>query len=172
MLQVFVLDELIVGVDIELCNMFWVNVCCLNEECGMMIILMIYYFEEVQEMCDEIVIINYGELIMWDMIQNLLGCLDSKIMIIMFVVFCDLFLLLDWIFGVQWNDGSFVLIYKQGEIFVEEVFVFVQNVGIRIVDICIEEVDFEDVFFVLILLIQVLGSMWFNCWLLMMCRWK
>ena len=147
--QVLVLDEPTAGVDIELRNMLWANVRRLNEERGMTIILTTHYLEEAQEMCDEIAIINHGELITRDTTQNLLGRLDSKTMIIMPAAPCDLPALPDRIAGAQRNDGSFALTYKQGETSAEEVLALVQNAGIRIADIRTEEADLEDVFLAL-----------------------
>lgn len=76
--QILVLDEPTAGVDIELRQMLWTNVRKLNEERGMTIILTTHYLEEAQEMCDEIAIINHGELIKQDTTKNLLGLMDAK----------------------------------------------------------------------------------------------
>ena len=47
----FFFDEFIVGVDVELCCDMWNMVWCLCE-CGVIIIFIIYYIEEVEEMVD------------------------------------------------------------------------------------------------------------------------
>ena len=70
--QVLVLDEPTAGVDIELRNMLWQNVRRLNDE-GMTIILTTHYLQEAEEMCDDIAIINHGEVIIKDSTANLLG---------------------------------------------------------------------------------------------------
>src|SRR6056297_2487515 len=80
--QILVLDEPTAGVDIELRQMLWRNVRRLNEERGMTIILTTHYLEEAQEMCDEIAIVNHGELVIRDRTANLLERLDGKTMII------------------------------------------------------------------------------------------
>ncbi|MEL6691113.1 MAG: ABC transporter ATP-binding protein, partial [Pseudomonadota bacterium] len=61
--QVLVLDEPTAGVDIELRQMLWSNIRRLNKEQGTTIILTTHYLEEAEEMCDEIAIINHGEVI-------------------------------------------------------------------------------------------------------------
>src|SRR6056297_3224562 len=79
--HVLVLDEPTAGVDIELRQMLWQNVRRLNEQ-GMTVILTTHYLEEAEEMCDEIAIINFGEVVARDSTANLLERLDSKTMII------------------------------------------------------------------------------------------
>ncbi|WP_445327185.1 ABC transporter ATP-binding protein [Yoonia sp. GPGPB17] len=79
--QILVLDEPTAGVDIELRNMLWQNVRKLNAQ-GMTIILTTHYLEEAEEMCDDIAIINHGEVIIKDSTANLLGRLDSKTLVI------------------------------------------------------------------------------------------
>ena len=79
--QILVLDEPTAGVDIELRNLLWQNVRKLNNE-GMTIILTTHYLEEAEQMCDDIAIINHGEVIVRDSTANLLGQLDSKSLVI------------------------------------------------------------------------------------------
>lgn len=80
--QILVLDEPTAGVDIELRQMLWANVRKLNEERGMTIILTTHYLEEAQEMCDEIAIINHGEVAVRDTTQNLISRMDTKTLLI------------------------------------------------------------------------------------------
>ena len=76
--HVLVLDEPTAGVDIELRQMLWENVRRLNRE-GMTVILTTHYLEEAEEMCDEIAIINQGDLVARDSTVNLLSRLDGKV---------------------------------------------------------------------------------------------
>ena len=80
--QILVLDEPTAGVDIELRQMLWANVRKLNKERGMTIILTTHYLEEAQEMCDEIAIINHGEVAVRDTTQNLISRMDTKTLLI------------------------------------------------------------------------------------------
>ncbi|MGB0798644.1 MAG: ABC transporter ATP-binding protein, partial [Planktomarina sp.] len=79
--KILVLDEPTAGVDIELRQMLWANVRKLNEQ-GMTIILTTHYLEEAQEMCDQIAIIDQGEVRAIDSTANLLSSLDRKTLII------------------------------------------------------------------------------------------
>jgi ABC-2 type transport system ATP-binding protein len=75
--HVLVLDEPTAGVDIELRQMLWRNVRRLNED-GMTIILTTHYLEEAEEMCDEIAIIDQGEVLIRDETRALVSRLDQK----------------------------------------------------------------------------------------------
>ena len=147
--QILVLDEPTAGVDIELRNMLWANVRRLNEELGMTIILTTHYLEEAQEMCDEIAIINHGELITRDTTANLLGRLDSKTMVI---TPADPIAQPDVPEGITVaarKDGSLAFTYKPRETSAEAVLAAVHAAGIRIADVKTEEADLEDVFLAL-----------------------
>lgn len=73
-LCLLILDELIVGVDIEICCDMW----CVFKEInvvGIIIIFIMYYLEEVEYLCCNLVIINYG----WIVIQGLMCELFVKL---------------------------------------------------------------------------------------------
>ncbi len=144
--QILVLDEPTAGVDIELRNMLWENVRRLNEEQGMTIILTTHYLEEAQEMCDEIAIINHGELITRDTTSNLLSRLDGKTMVITPAIDCSMPEMPEGITSTHRKDGSLAFTYKTTETSAEAVLGAVQAAGIRIADVKTEEADLEDVF--------------------------
>jgi ABC-2 type transport system ATP-binding protein len=79
--HILVLDEPTAGVDIGLRQMLWENIRKLNQQ-GMTIILTTHYLEEAEEMCDEIAIIDQGEVVARDSTANLLGRLDAKSMVV------------------------------------------------------------------------------------------
>ncbi|WP_438987392.1 ABC transporter ATP-binding protein [Marivivens donghaensis] len=147
--QILVLDEPTAGVDIELRNMLWANVRRLNEELGMTIILTTHYLEEAQEMCDEIAIINHGELITRDTTANLLGRLDSKTMVITPAEAIAQPDVPEGITVTARKDGSLAFTYKPRETSAEAVLAAVHAAGIRIADVKTEEADLEDVFLAL-----------------------
>ncbi|MFZ4687420.1 MAG: ABC transporter ATP-binding protein, partial [Hyphomonadaceae bacterium] len=59
---ILILDEPTAGVDVELRRSLWEYVRKLNAQ-GVTIVLTTHYLEEAQEMCDEIAIINHGQVI-------------------------------------------------------------------------------------------------------------
>ncbi|PJI85224.1 ABC-2 type transport system ATP-binding protein [Yoonia maricola] len=143
--QILVLDEPTAGVDIELRNMLWQNVRRLNDE-GMTIILTTHYLEEAEEICDDIAIINHGEVIIKDSTANLLGRLDSKTLVITPEADTDLPVLPDTITGQKHTDGTLAFTYKSGATPADQILSLVRDAGITIKDVRTEEADLEDVF--------------------------
>ncbi len=74
---VVILDEPTAGVDVELRQELWVYMRELNDA-GTTILLTTHYLEEAQTMCDEIAIIDRGEIVAQDTTPALLARLDRK----------------------------------------------------------------------------------------------
>jgi ABC-2 type transport system ATP-binding protein len=75
---ILVLDEPTAGVDVELRGQLWELVRKLNGE-GVTVVLTTHYLEEAEELCDEIAIINHGELIAHKPTRELVGMAREKI---------------------------------------------------------------------------------------------
>ncbi len=146
--QILVLDEPTAGVDIELRNMLWRNVRRLNEERGMTIILTTHYLEEAQEMCDEIAIINHGELITRDTTANLLGRVSAKTMIITPTTPTDAPPMPAGITAERRGD-RLALTYDQTQVTAETALDALRAANIHIKDLRTEEADLEEVFLAL-----------------------
>ncbi len=143
--SVLVLDEPTAGVDIELRQMLWENIRKLNAQ-GMTIILTTHYLEEAEEMCDEIAIINQGEVVARDSKASLLGRLDAKTMV---VQPAEPAAALPQGAGIEASlreDGAVVLRYRSQATSAEDVLAAVRAAGISIRDVKTEEADLEDVF--------------------------
>ena len=144
--QILVLDEPTAGVDIELRNLLWQNVRKLNDE-GMTIILTTHYLEEAEQMCDEIAIINHGEMIVRDTTANLLGTLDQKTLVITpDANHPDLPPLPNGITGQRRDNGTFAFTYQSSKTPAGEIIQAVRDAGITIRDVTSEQPDLEDVF--------------------------
>lgn len=143
--KVLVLDEPTAGVDIELRNQLWQNVRRLNEE-GVTIILTTHYLEEAEAMCDEIAIINHGEVITRDTTTNLIARIDQKTLL----VYPDRKLNLpDVPKGVTVSeraDGALAFTYQVAKTEAGTILDLVRNAGGGIRDIRSEDADLEDVF--------------------------
>jgi len=146
--QILVLDEPTAGVDIELRNMLWANVRKLNEQ-GVTIILTTHYLEEAEAMCDEIAIINHGNLIVRDTTANLLGRLDHKTLVIRPASDADLPPLPANITGQKRHDGRLAFTYQSGQTSADAVLDLIRKAKIEISDITTEQSDLEDVFLAL-----------------------
>ena len=147
--HVLVLDEPTAGVDIELRQMLWRNVRKLNDQ-GMTIILTTHYLEEAQEMCDEIAIINHGELVIRDSTENLLARLDAKTLVI--TPEEPLSGALPDMPGVTASTrpgGALAFAYHRSETSPGAILDHVRNAGITLRDVATEEPDLEDVFLAL-----------------------
>jgi ABC-2 type transport system ATP-binding protein len=144
--HILVLDEPTAGVDIELRDMLWKNVRRLNDE-GMTIILTTHYLEEAQQMCDEIAIINHGEVVAQDSTANLLGRLDSKSLVIYPQEKHKVEIALpDNVSMTQDPDGALVFTYRRGQTQAEHVLDAVRAAGVQINDVQSRDPDLEDVF--------------------------
>ncbi len=141
--HVLVLDEPTAGVDIEIRQMLWENVRKLNAR-GMTIILTTHYLEEAEEMCDEIAIINHGEVIVQDRTSALVGRMDQKTLVITPET-AQPFALPGATVTTR-TDGAIAVTYRAGELSAETVLSAISGAGIRIRDIRTEEPDLEDVF--------------------------
>ena len=144
--QVLVLDEPTAGVDIELRQMLWENVRRLNEQ-GMTIILTTHYLEEAEEMCDEIAIINHGEVVARDSTPALLARMDAKTLVIQPEAPAPDTLALPPAVEMEIRTGgALAFTYRRSRTSPDDVLAALRNAGIRIRDVATEEADLEDVF--------------------------
>jgi ABC-2 type transport system ATP-binding protein len=144
--QILVLDEPTAGVDIELRQMLWRNVRRLNRERGMTVILTTHYLEEAEEMCDEIAIINHGEVVARDSTTNLLGSLDAKTLVITPDKAVTDLPQSPKITSELRPNGQIALSYHAKNTSPEEVLDLIRGHGIGIRDMATEQADLEDVF--------------------------
>jgi len=143
---ILVLDEPTAGVDVELRQNLWGYVRKLND-LGVTIVLTTHYLEEAEQLCDEIAIINYGEVVACDTTANLLGQLDEKIIIIRPTA--PLHIIPDILkkIGASLNKaGEIVIQFSPSHISIGEILQYVQQAAIEIADLSTRESDLEDIF--------------------------
>lgn len=144
--QVLVLDEPTAGVDIELRQMLWENVRRLNAQ-GMTIILTTHYLEEAEEMCDEIAIINHGEVVARDSTPALLARMDAKTLVIHPEGAAPETLGLPPAVEMEYRgDGALAFTYRRSQTSPDDILAALREAGIRIRDVATEEADLQDVF--------------------------
>jgi ABC-2 type transport system ATP-binding protein len=145
---VLILDEPTAGVDVELRRQLWNYVVGLNQ-LGVTIVLTTHYLEEAQELCDQIAIINRGEVAACEPTATLLKRLDTRNVVVTpdqpVATAPDLTGFETRLRG----GGSFSVTYKTGESSVEQVLAAVKASGLSIKDIATEDPDLEDVFLAL-----------------------
>lgn len=142
---VLILDEPTAGVDVELRRSLWEYVRKLNKA-GTTILLTTHYLEEAEELCDEIAIINKGNVIARDTKDALMGGVDSKQVCFTFgtplaAVPASLESLQAHVAG-----GKLIVKYKPSEAQVGEILAKVNQAGLTITDLSTEEVELEDLF--------------------------
>ena len=143
---ILVLDEPTAGVDVELRRQLWDLVTELNRE-GVTVVLTTHYLEEAEELCDEIAIINHGELIAHKPTRELVDMAREKIVAV--TVAADLATApqhaefhkveLDGARGVE-------VTYDKDELSAGQVLAILQEQGLTIEDVTTREADLEDVF--------------------------
>lgn len=146
---VLVLDEPTAGVDIELRRQLWDYVVELNK-LGVTIVLTTHYLEEAQELCDQIAIVNHGEVVACEPKADLLKRMDRKTLVIEPVEPLSAIPAgFEQQEAVIRPDGSLAITYKFGEASVADMIETYRSSGHRIADLRTEEPDLEDVFLAL-----------------------
>ena len=143
---ILVLDEPTAGVDIELRRQLWDYVRQLHAA-GTTIVLTTHYLEEAQELCDEIAIIDQGEVVACEPKETLLKRMNAKTLVIEPVEPLDA--VPDALAGLDASireDGALAITYKRGEASVADMIERYRASGARIEDLRTEEPDLEDVF--------------------------
>ncbi|MDO5648636.1 ABC transporter ATP-binding protein [Paracoccus sp. (in: a-proteobacteria)] len=143
--QILVLDEPTAGVDITLRNMLWANVRRLNEQ-GMTIILTTHYLEEAQDMCDEIAIIDRGNLLVRDTTESLLHRTDGKTLVVDTGGRCDLPVLPSGVTADWRADGRLAVSYPPSRIRADQIIDALRGGNVPMLDVASEQPDLEDVF--------------------------
>jgi len=143
---ILVLDEPTAGVDVELRQNLWSYVRKLNA-LGVTIVLTTHYLEEAEELCDEIAIINHGEVVACDSTANLLSHLDEKIITIRpAAALTALPPSLQDLGGTLSKTGEIVIKFSPSHLSIGNILQEVQNAAIEISDLSTQEGDLEDIF--------------------------
>ena len=145
---VVVLDEPTAGVDVELRQSLWEYMKMLNDA-GTTILLTTHYLEEAQEMCDEIAIINHGEIVAQDSTSALLARLDRKEARI--TVDRDLKALPDGLSGpgvdAAIENGREILVrFPPSQVQMGGLLDAVKTAGLQITDLSTRDTDLEEIF--------------------------
>ncbi len=144
--QVLVLDEPTAGVDIELRKMLWDYIRALNKS-GTTIILTTHYLEEAEQMCDQIAIINHGQIVAQDSTANLVATMDAKTLVVTPVKpVTNPPALPSTVSPELRPDGTLALTYSRARVSVAVILKSLADAGIEIQDIASEDPDLEDVF--------------------------
>lgn len=143
---ILVLDEPTAGVDVELRQHIWQYVRELNQK-GVTVVLTTHYLEEAEELCDEIAIINHGELVICEKTPILLKQLDEKMVVIHPVTpITEVPEILNPLGAKLNNEGAIVINFSPSVITVGQILQKISQTDIEIADLKTEESDLEDIF--------------------------
>ena len=143
---ILVLDEPTAGVDVELRQMLWKNVRELNKQ-GMTILLTTHYLEEAEELCDQIAIINHGEIVANEEKETLLSRIDAKEIRFRFAnEITSIPDALDKYNPMKEGRRTLALRYSPNEECVGDILSIIQKTDNPIIDISTDESDLEDIF--------------------------
>ena len=144
--EILILDEPTAGVDVELSSNLWTKINKLNNE-GKTIIITTHYLHEAEELCNEIAIIDNGNLITKDTTSNIKSLIDRK-QIIISLDSKDFNL--DPIMGLdvecKINSDYLIINYRPSEISFNKILDALQLSNIQVKDLTINETKLEDVF--------------------------
>jgi ABC-2 type transport system ATP-binding protein len=146
--EILFLDEPTAGVDVELRRQLWDYVVGLNRR-GVTILLTTHYLEEAEQLCDQIAIVNHGEVVACQPTAQLLTHLDTRAV----VITPEQPLLsapsLPPFETRLRPSGELAISFRTHEAGVEQVLAAARAAGVHIRDLRTEEPDLEDVFLAL-----------------------
>lgn len=142
---VLILDEPTAGVDVELRRQLWRYVVELNQK-GVTIVLTTHYLEEAQELCDQIAIINRGEVVACEATGDLLGRIDTRAVVVTPETPVEAAPVLAGFETRLRPGGAFAVTYRTGQSSVEQVLASVRAAGLSVRDVSTEDPSLEDVF--------------------------
>ncbi|HEY3798146.1 MAG TPA: ABC transporter ATP-binding protein [Caulobacteraceae bacterium] len=145
---VLILDEPTAGVDVELRRQLWDYVVGLNRQ-GVTILLTTHYLEEAEELCDEIAIVNHGEVVTCEPTPKLLTRLDTRAVVIIPEAPLETAPALPPFETRLRPTGELAITFRTHEASVEQVLAAARSAGVHIRDLRTEEPDLEDVFLAL-----------------------
>ena len=143
---ILVLDEPTAGVDVELRKTLWKSIREMNAR-GTTILLTTHYLEEAEELCDQIAIINHGQVVACDTTDALLKQLDNKTVVLLLSENLE-----EVPQAMQRFDprqpmpNQLEITYRPSSTAMLDILQTAHDIKLPIADIVTEEVDLEDIF--------------------------
>ena len=143
--EIIILDEPTAGVDIELRASLWHYILELQKQ-GKTIILTTHYLEEAQSFCDNIAFINRGNIIANDTKQNILSKFHLKTASISLDKITEFKAPQNCNLKVIEAKNTIVVRYNPEEFELFQFISYLNNLGMKILDISTKEATLDDVF--------------------------
>lgn len=147
--KILFLDEPTLGLDPQTRENIWEYIQKLNETEDITVLMSTHYMEEADKLCDEIAIINHGQIITADSPKNLKRDLKADVITIKvdnqekFVKHAEK---LDFIKNIMVADSEIKMMVEQGENLVATIVNFANDNDIIVKSIELEHPNLEDVF--------------------------
>lgn len=143
---VVILDEPTAGVDVDLRRSLWSHMRELNRQ-GVTVVLTTHYLEEAETMCDQIAIMDQGQLVACGETKALIQKLDEKKLTVSLInpieVLPDL---LSSLGAVLVDHHHLEINYRPSQARVGELLHEIQQAGLTIRDLATAEADLEELF--------------------------
>ncbi len=143
--QVLILDEPTAGVDVSLRELLWQNIKDLNKK-GVTILITTHYLEEAEALCEDVAIINNGEIVINGNIKKLVKKIDKKILKVYSENFKILPSGLKNIGFKKYNSNEISIDYQPSKQSIDELLNEVVKYNIKIKDISVKDTTLEDLF--------------------------
>jgi ABC-2 type transport system ATP-binding protein len=146
--EVLILDEPTAGVDVDLRTSLWKYVKKLNDA-GTTIVLTTHYLEEAEELCDQIAIINHGEVIACAKKDDLMKMIpENKELIITLEDEMKKIpkSLQDALEISLKNNNQLNINYQPSKVNISKILSLLEKNGLKIADISTRQADLEEVF--------------------------
>lgn len=143
---VLVLDEPTAGVDVSLRRQLWSYVRELNDR-GTTVLLTTHYLEEAEELCDQIAIIDQGNMITSEPTRDLLRKLDAKEITV--TIGETLSEIPDGLkrYNVELpSNRELRFCYPPSKVHSGEILSAIQDSNLSVIDVVTKEVELEDIF--------------------------
>ena len=143
--QVLILDEPTAGVDVSLRELLWQNIKDLNKK-GVTILITTHYLEEAEALCEDVAIINKGEIVINGNIKKLVKKIDKKILKVYSQNLKTLPSGLKNIGFKKYNSNEILIDYKPSLYSIDELINEVVKYNIKVKDVSIKDTTLEDLF--------------------------
>ena len=143
--QVLILDEPTAGVDVSLRELLWQNIKDLNKR-GVTILITTHYLEEAEALCEDVAIINKGEIVINGNIKKLVKKIDKKILKVYSENLKTLSSSLKNIGFKKHNRNEISIDYRPSKHSIDELINEVVKYNIKVKDISIKDTTLEDLF--------------------------
>ena len=143
--QVLILDEPTAGVDVSLRELLWQNIKDLNKK-GVTILITTHYLEEAEALCEDVAIINKGEIVINGNIKKLVKKIDKKVLKVYSENLKTLPSGLKNIGFKKYNSNEISIDYKPSQHSIDDLINEVVKYNIKVKDISIKDTTLEDLF--------------------------